>query len=249
MNSLLNIDTWKRQLETFLAAPYIIGPIVLVVAIITWWFRGHTLHGAIAGLREQIAVSDERIKLAAEKAALANEAKDDLERQLQELRAAITANSDRGQPNAILAAIIRIDTALQKLSGANSEVISVLSGRGGLGPRWCWDQNRPEAIAARREAEEFHRRIGVAHRERQASQAAQRILAGSAATHFLLAAKNLCLALAAASVRGEKYSSPVSDHLGFWQRIMRYAWPSSPSLASTATLPARRQCRQFPKDV
>jgi hypothetical protein len=67
--------TWKQQWDAFMSAPYIIGPILIIMAAAAWWFRGKTLGGVIAGLRERMTVFEERLQLAAEKAALANEAK------------------------------------------------------------------------------------------------------------------------------------------------------------------------------
>lgn len=64
------------------------------------------------------------------------------------------------------------------------------------GPEWSWDQTRPEAIEARRQMAEAHKSIIADQQRRQAIQEAQRILAGPAATHFLLAAKHLWLAAA-----------------------------------------------------
>jgi hypothetical protein len=62
-------------------------------------------------------------------------------------------------------------------------------------PLWYWDRNRPEAIVARAQMEESHKRIQAQQRQRSVAQEAQVILENSAARHFLLGAKHLCLAI------------------------------------------------------
>lgn len=59
------------------------------------------------------------------------------------------------------------------------------------GPKWAWDQNRPEAIEARRQAAEFHKSIDAVRRKRQAEQERMDYLENSPATHFRLAARHL----------------------------------------------------------
>ena len=76
-----------------------------------------------------MTVFEERLKLAAEKAALADEAKNEVEKQFKAYKAEIAANGDK----ATLAAMqTRVDLALRKLEGANNDVVAVLGGTGDL---------------------------------------------------------------------------------------------------------------------
>ncbi|MGA7579668.1 MAG: hypothetical protein ACLQUW_03205 [Desulfobaccales bacterium] len=59
------------------------------------------------------------------------------------------------------------------------------------GPKWCWDQNRPEAIEARLEMAKFHKKLQERRQRRQDIQEAWDFLAHSPARHFLLSVKHL----------------------------------------------------------
>jgi hypothetical protein len=78
MLDLSNLKTWTDGLWAVINAPYIVVPLLLVVAIAAWWFRGtfertrrdglqSIITGRdaqIAGLNTQIAVAQERLRLA-----------------------------------------------------------------------------------------------------------------------------------------------------------------------------------------
>lgn len=49
-------EEWKQQWIAFMNAPYIMLPLLAVVALAAWWFRGKTTEGTIAGLKGQVAV-------------------------------------------------------------------------------------------------------------------------------------------------------------------------------------------------
>jgi hypothetical protein len=90
---MLNPDTWEQQGAAFMSAPYIIFPLLAIVAIAVWWFRGTMFQPMIAGLREQIKVFkaqktifDAQMQLAADKMALERWQQDSLARQINDLK-------------------------------------------------------------------------------------------------------------------------------------------------------------------
>ena len=137
MSDMLNVDTWKHQWDAFMSAPYIIGTLLFIVLIIavpsTWWFRGATLRGLITSLREQIVslkaenagqkeIFENRRQLAVEKVELAYQAKSDVERQLNDLRAASVGD------DAIAPRLAGLKQAIDKASIANNAVVSAAVG-------------------------------------------------------------------------------------------------------------------------
>lgn len=85
---MFNPDTWKQQWAALMSAPYIIFPLLVVVAGAVWWIRGW-----------QIKVFKDRLQLASERVAWANEVRDEavraanFERQFKELKAEIVADA------------------------------------------------------------------------------------------------------------------------------------------------------------
>ncbi len=63
------------------------------------------------------------------------------------------------------------------------------------GPKWCWNQNRPEAILARAQMAEFHKELHDRQRRRQTMKETQEILESSPTKHFLLGVKYLGMSL------------------------------------------------------
>ena len=59
------------------------------------------------------------------------------------------------------------------------------------GPKWAWDQSRPEAILAHAQAVEFHRTIYADQKLRQAERRQQAIAENLPATHSRLVAQVL----------------------------------------------------------
>jgi hypothetical protein len=77
---VLSPAAWKQQLDVLMSAPYVIAPLVIIVACAVWWLRGKLLEGAIAE-------KEERIKFAQERIAGTQEAREILESQLRRLEA------------------------------------------------------------------------------------------------------------------------------------------------------------------
>src|SRR5271168_864821 len=90
------------------------------------------------------------------------------------------------------------------------------------GPRWAWDQTRPEAISAHREMAESHKIFSAPQRNGQDSPAPARTLGRSAATHFRLGAEHLGRALSL-FVRSLQTSPTSACHAGLSRRKWRCA--------------------------
>ncbi len=126
MADMLNPDTWKNQWEAFMKAPYIIFPLIISVMAAVWWLRGAILQGQIDVLvREnasQNAIFENRRQLAAEKVELANQAKSEVERQLNDLKASSVGN------DALVTMVSRLEQAIEKVSAANNAVVKAAVG-------------------------------------------------------------------------------------------------------------------------
>jgi len=93
-----------------------IAIVAVATAVAAWWLKGAILKGLISGL-------EERLKLAAEKVAWANEARDEVERQFQALKVEISVQPE----NSVIAArVATLEAALEKLSTANNAVSSAM---------------------------------------------------------------------------------------------------------------------------
>jgi hypothetical protein len=126
MDTFINPDTWKHLLGALVNSPYImIPPIAIAAGLIGWWLRGIKSDGAIAGLKAQINVYEDRLKFAAEKVATANEARDDVLRQFQAYRADVEANAGH---ITLAATAAKLEAALDKLGAANNAVSSAIGG-------------------------------------------------------------------------------------------------------------------------
>jgi hypothetical protein len=141
MLDLFSPDVWKRQWEAFMKAPYVIFPTLIVGTVVSWWFCSMIHQSEIAGLRE-------RIQLAAEKVELANQAKAEVEREVNGLNISSNCNGD------LPVRVAKVEDAIRKLSLANDAVRSVVgtgtangeataSGAGAfkLGPTKCYRHN------------------------------------------------------------------------------------------------------------
>jgi hypothetical protein len=96
MADIFSSDTWKQQWEAVMKAPYIIFPLLILVAAAVWWLRGTILQGQIDILKAENAsqntIFESRWQLAAEKIELANQAKAEVERQLNSLKVSSAGN-------------------------------------------------------------------------------------------------------------------------------------------------------------
>jgi len=116
-----NPETWKRQWDVLTSAPWVILPLVVLGAVVAWWFRGKIDDGETRALRAQLDLAKARESDAKEKQA-------EFEKQLQYLRSKTAA----GAPKEELAIIsARVDTALGEFKAANNAVNYVLTAEPG----------------------------------------------------------------------------------------------------------------------
>jgi len=123
---VLNPDIWKRQWEAFMNAPYIFLPLLIIAAVAVWWGRGAVLEERIAVLKaqneSQNTIFENRRQLATEKVELANQAKSEVERQLNDLKASSVGN------DALARRLERLEQAIEKVSAANNAVVKAAVG-------------------------------------------------------------------------------------------------------------------------
>ncbi len=55
MFDLSNLKTWADGFWAVINAPHILGPLLLVVAIVVWWFRGSVEKARRDGLQSNFA--------------------------------------------------------------------------------------------------------------------------------------------------------------------------------------------------
>jgi hypothetical protein len=121
---IFSTDTWKQQWETFLNAPYIIASFMAVAWLIGWWLRGIKSERRIDGLEGRVIVFEDRLKFADERAARANEVRDDVIRQFQTYKAEVaSANIEN---SALAATAAKIEAALDKLVTVTNETRSAI---------------------------------------------------------------------------------------------------------------------------
>ena len=122
MDMFFNPDTWKQQWTALVSAPYIIAPLIVVAVWLGWWLRGIKSEGKLGGLNERILGFEDQLKFAADKAATANQAKDEVVRQFNELKAGVAGN------DALAERVAKVEAALNELVAANNAVRSAVSG-------------------------------------------------------------------------------------------------------------------------
>ena len=114
---VLNIDTWKQQWTALTSARYIAAPLLAFAGLVGWWLKGTT----IAGLKGRISVFEDRLKLAANLAQLARQAKDEVAKEFETHKAEVAAGAENGALDASAArvegAIVRFAAAANGLSG------------------------------------------------------------------------------------------------------------------------------------
>jgi hypothetical protein len=120
----MDSDTWKQQWAAFWSAPWLVGPLLLIVGSTVWWFRGTMFEREIAGLKAEISTLVRQLSLAADKAEIAGKAEDELKKQIETLEIAVENKADHA---ALVALTAKVETGFAKLASANNEVTSSLS--------------------------------------------------------------------------------------------------------------------------
>lgn len=131
---LSNLKTWTDGLWGIISAPHVVVPLLVVVAIAAWWFRGtfertrrdglqSIINGRdtqIVGLNMQIAVAQERLRLANDLQEYASTRFADAEKETAKLKQQI---EEKASPEAI-ALTANYTAAL--LSSANVAIQSAM---------------------------------------------------------------------------------------------------------------------------
>jgi hypothetical protein len=99
-----------------MSAPYIIGPLLAVVAVIIWWLRGRVSDGQVSGLKE-------RLSLAAERISFADQRKDEVEKQLQLLKSPEIPTS---------VSVVNIETAIREFLKSYNTISAAVGGAHGV---------------------------------------------------------------------------------------------------------------------
>jgi outer membrane murein-binding lipoprotein Lpp len=124
---VFNPDVWKQQWATFVSAPYIIAPFVIGAFFGGWLLRGIKSEGKIAGLETKIeglaSVFEARLRFADDRAARANEVRDDIARQFKDFKADVVAGAGM---DALTARVATIEAMIDKLAVANNAVRSAI---------------------------------------------------------------------------------------------------------------------------
>jgi hypothetical protein len=116
-----DLDFWAKEWPVIAGAQHlfigaIIATIVLMVPII--WFVINW------GYRRQIAVSEERLKLAAEKVELSDRAKDEVEKQFHAYKDEVAAGAAY---DVLVERMAKLEAAIEELSIANNAVSSAIT--------------------------------------------------------------------------------------------------------------------------
>jgi hypothetical protein len=123
------IDVIERVLEqqwtAFTSASHIVAQSLVVFAgvvfagLVGWWLKGIT----IAGLKGRISVFEDRLKLAAEQAESAREAKDEVATEFETYKAEVAAKAEDA---ALGASAARVDGAILRFAAANNSLSEIL---------------------------------------------------------------------------------------------------------------------------
>jgi hypothetical protein len=137
MFDLSNVKTWTDGFWAVINAPHILGPLLLVVAVVVWWFRGWVekarrdgLQSIINGRDAQIialnmqnAVVRERLRLADEAQKYISTKLVDGEKEVTKLKQQI---EDKASPEAITATANSAYALLSDLASASAALHGTL---------------------------------------------------------------------------------------------------------------------------
>jgi F0F1-type ATP synthase membrane subunit b/b' len=77
----------EAAMDGFHERPYVVAPLIVFTGLVGWWLKERT----IAGLKGRISVFEDRLKLAAEQAESAREAKDEVATEFETYKAEVAA--------------------------------------------------------------------------------------------------------------------------------------------------------------
>ena len=103
-------------MDGFHERPYVVAPLIVFTGLVGWWLKERT----IAGLKGRISVFEDRLKLAAEQAESAREAKDEVATEFETYKAEVAARVENA---ALGASAARVEGAILRFAAANNGVI------------------------------------------------------------------------------------------------------------------------------
>jgi hypothetical protein len=111
MDQIFTSQFWHDQWAVVTGAPWVVIPLLLIAGFVGWIWKGANNKDEISALKAHIELTKERLKYL-------GEAKAELEQEYKELKAELA--SDAPNKEELLAVVAKIDTALTKLSKANT---------------------------------------------------------------------------------------------------------------------------------
>src|SRR6266852_6133487 len=118
--------TWTEGFRVVIGAPYIVVPLLILVGGAAWWLKDKIDDGEIRGLNAKNDALDQRLQLAADRAQIVQEARDELEKQVEALKAQIAAGATR---ETLTPAATKIDVAIGKFAQASDALQQLISAR------------------------------------------------------------------------------------------------------------------------
>ena len=120
----LKPEFWAQQWAAFWSAPAIMGPLLLIVGFVVWWFRGRLFEAQVSGLKEQvsvlekakngeISVLEQRLMLAADRLDRAKDDLANLDKQFEAYKAEVAAKGKNASPE-------MVDVAMTQLKSENA---------------------------------------------------------------------------------------------------------------------------------
>ena len=108
-----NPEMWKQEWTAFASAPFIMLAGIMVVGAAAWWLSRKMFEAQIAGLKEQIAASEQRLKFADERVLSSERALEEVKKQVQDYKMEVaTKGSD--------ASSAKMDAAIEQLKRENA---------------------------------------------------------------------------------------------------------------------------------
>jgi hypothetical protein len=112
---LTNPEMWKQEWTAFWSAPFIMLAGIMAVGVAAWWFSKKIFEGQVAGLKEQVAAAEQRLKFATEQMAASVRATDELEREIQSYKDGVFLEGR-------MASSANLDEAIKSVEESNARI-------------------------------------------------------------------------------------------------------------------------------
>ncbi|WP_143271689.1 hypothetical protein [Bradyrhizobium mercantei] len=130
----LSAETWKHHWEVIASAPYVLMPLVALALMVGWWIgnklagaRVEGLNGTIENLKSHIELLESRFNFATAREGDVHRARNELEKQLLELRSEVATGVSAEK---LAATSAKVDAAVTELSTANDSLAIALTSEG-----------------------------------------------------------------------------------------------------------------------